>query len=108
MKAETNNVNSPEGITLVLGGTGKTGHRVVERLQARFVSKGRQALWILSGKRYSVKDCSVVMLSQTCSATAGMPGVRCVKITRDLPGCYGNIRLMVKTWTILTQLIYIA
>jgi len=38
MKAETNNVKSPEGISLVLGGTGKPGHRVVERLQARGVA----------------------------------------------------------------------
>ncbi len=37
MKSEINNVNSPAGITLVLGGTGKTGRRVAERLKARGV-----------------------------------------------------------------------
>ncbi len=37
MKSEKNNVESPEGITLVLGGTGKTGRRVAERLKARGV-----------------------------------------------------------------------
>ncbi len=35
MKIEMNSVDSPEGITLVLGGTGKTGRRVAERLKAR-------------------------------------------------------------------------
>ena len=33
MKTEISNVNLPEGITLVLGGTGKTGGRVAERLK---------------------------------------------------------------------------
>ncbi len=37
MKTDMSNVKSPEGITLVLGGTGKTGRRVAERLQARGV-----------------------------------------------------------------------
>ncbi|MGI9301836.1 MAG: NAD(P)H-binding protein [Gammaproteobacteria bacterium] len=37
MKTEMSNVKSPEGITLVLGGTGKTGRRVAERLKARGV-----------------------------------------------------------------------
>ena len=35
MRTEMNIDDSPEGITLVLGGTGKTGRRVAERLQAR-------------------------------------------------------------------------
>jgi uncharacterized protein YbjT (DUF2867 family) len=35
MKTETANAKAFEGITLVLGGTGKTGRRVVERLRAR-------------------------------------------------------------------------
>ena len=35
MKTELNNIKSHEGITLVLGGTGKTGRRVAERLKAR-------------------------------------------------------------------------
>ncbi len=34
MKTELNNIKSHEGITLVLGGTGKTGRRVAERLKA--------------------------------------------------------------------------
>ena len=34
MKSKINNANSPSGITLVLGGTGKTGRRVAERLKA--------------------------------------------------------------------------
>ncbi len=34
MNLETGNTNPPEGITLVLGGTGKTGRRVAERLKA--------------------------------------------------------------------------
>ncbi|MEN8133732.1 MAG: NAD(P)H-binding protein [Pseudomonadota bacterium] len=33
MNIETNNTKTPEGITLVLGGTGKTGRRVAQRLQ---------------------------------------------------------------------------
>ncbi|MGV6815906.1 MAG: NmrA family NAD(P)-binding protein [Thiotrichales bacterium] len=37
MNTKTNNNQAPEGITLVLGGTGKTGRRVAERLQARGV-----------------------------------------------------------------------
>ena len=37
MKTELNNIESQEGITLVLGGTGKTGRRVAERLKARGV-----------------------------------------------------------------------
>ncbi len=37
MNNETYSKNSAEGITLVLGGTGKTGRRVAERLQARGV-----------------------------------------------------------------------
>ena len=35
MNSMTNSVQKSEGITLVLGGTGKTGRRVAERLQAR-------------------------------------------------------------------------
>jgi uncharacterized protein YbjT (DUF2867 family) len=35
MKTETTNAKAIEGIALVLGGTGKTGRRVVERLRAR-------------------------------------------------------------------------
>ena len=35
MNSKTNGVKEANGITLVLGGTGKTGHRVAERLQAR-------------------------------------------------------------------------
>ena len=35
MKTKLNNIKSHEGITLVLGGTGKTGRRVAERLKAR-------------------------------------------------------------------------
>ncbi len=35
MNIETSNGKPPEGITLVLGRTGKTGRRIVERLQAR-------------------------------------------------------------------------
>jgi uncharacterized protein YbjT (DUF2867 family) len=35
MKTETNNTKPSEGLTLVLGGTGKTGRRVAERLRAR-------------------------------------------------------------------------
>jgi len=35
MKFESSNVNPLENITLVLGGTGKTGRRVAERLKAR-------------------------------------------------------------------------
>jgi len=35
MKAQTTTSNDKHGITLVLGGTGKTGRRVAERLQAR-------------------------------------------------------------------------
>lgn len=38
MKSENPAIKSPEGVTLVLGGTGKTGRRVAERLQARGVS----------------------------------------------------------------------
>ena len=38
MKTESNSVRTPEGITLVLGGTGKTGRRVAERLKARGVA----------------------------------------------------------------------
>ena len=38
MSTELNNVRSPGGITLVLGGTGKTGRRVAERLKARGVA----------------------------------------------------------------------
>jgi len=37
MNSEINNINSPAGITLVLGGTGKTGRRVAQRLKARDV-----------------------------------------------------------------------
>ncbi len=37
MKTEINNVKSPEGITLVVGETGKTGRRVAERLVIRGV-----------------------------------------------------------------------
>ena len=37
MNIETNNDQASVGITLVVGGTGKTGHRVAERLQARGV-----------------------------------------------------------------------
>lgn len=37
MNVETNNDQASEGITLVLGGTGKTGRRVAERLQTRGV-----------------------------------------------------------------------
>ena len=37
MKSKFNNVKSSAGITLVLGGTGKTGRRVAERLKARGV-----------------------------------------------------------------------
>ena len=37
MKTETNNVMSNEAITLVLGGTGKTGRRVADRLKAHGV-----------------------------------------------------------------------
>lgn len=37
MKTEISNVKSQDGITLVLGGTGKTGRRVAERLKARGV-----------------------------------------------------------------------
>jgi uncharacterized protein YbjT (DUF2867 family) len=35
MNSKTSNDQIPNGITLVLGGTGKSGHRVAERLQAR-------------------------------------------------------------------------
>ena len=35
MNIETNNAKTSEGITLVLGGTGKTGRRVAKRLQER-------------------------------------------------------------------------
>ncbi len=35
MNTETNNAKTSEGITLVLGGTGKTGRRVAKRLQER-------------------------------------------------------------------------
>ncbi len=35
MKTKMNNVNTPEGIALVLGGTGKTGRRVAEGLKTR-------------------------------------------------------------------------
>ncbi len=35
MNIETNNAKTSEGMTLVLGGTGKTGRRVAKRLQAR-------------------------------------------------------------------------
>jgi uncharacterized protein YbjT (DUF2867 family) len=38
MSAELSNVKSSEGVTLVLGGTGKTGRRVAERLKARGVA----------------------------------------------------------------------
>ena len=38
MDTENPDIKSPEGVTLVLGGTGKTGRRVAERLQARGVS----------------------------------------------------------------------
>jgi len=38
MSTELNNVRSSEGVTLVLGGTGKTGRRVAERLKARGVA----------------------------------------------------------------------
>lgn len=37
MRTDMNNINFAEGITLVLGGTGKTGRRVAERLKARGV-----------------------------------------------------------------------
>ncbi len=37
MKSEISNLKSTEGITLVLGGTGKTGHRVADRLDKRDV-----------------------------------------------------------------------
>ena len=37
MKTETSNPKSPEGLTLVLGGTGKTGRRVAQHLKARGV-----------------------------------------------------------------------
>lgn len=37
MKIDKSNVKTPEGITLVLGGTGKTGRRVSERLASRGV-----------------------------------------------------------------------
>jgi len=37
MKTEMSNARLPEGITLVLGGTGKTGRRVAERLKKRGV-----------------------------------------------------------------------
>jgi uncharacterized protein YbjT (DUF2867 family) len=37
MKTEISKLKSQEGITLVLGGTGKTGRRVAERLKARGV-----------------------------------------------------------------------
>jgi len=37
MHSKINNINFAEGITLVLGGTGKTGRRVAERLKARGV-----------------------------------------------------------------------
>lgn len=37
MKEKSTTYGTPEGITLVLGGTGKTGRRVAERLQARGV-----------------------------------------------------------------------
>ena len=35
MNNKTSSIKKPAGITLVLGGTGKTGRRVAERLQAR-------------------------------------------------------------------------
>ncbi|MCZ6584544.1 MAG: NAD(P)H-binding protein [Gammaproteobacteria bacterium] len=35
MKDDTNNATRSEGLTLVLGGTGKTGRRIVERLASR-------------------------------------------------------------------------
>ncbi len=38
MKTDNPDIKSPEGVTLVLGGTGKTGRRVAERLQARGVA----------------------------------------------------------------------
>ena len=38
MSTELNNLKSPGGVTLVLGGTGKTGRRVAERLNARGVA----------------------------------------------------------------------
>ena len=38
METENPDIKSPEGVTLVLGGTGKTGRRVAERLLARGVS----------------------------------------------------------------------
>ena len=38
MSTESNNVRSSEGVTLVLGGTGKTGRRAAERLEARGVA----------------------------------------------------------------------
>lgn len=38
MSTEMSNSKSPEGITLVLGGTGKTGRRVAERLASRGVA----------------------------------------------------------------------
>ena len=37
MKTEMSNLRPLEGLTLVLGGTGKTGHRVAERLKAHGV-----------------------------------------------------------------------
>jgi uncharacterized protein YbjT (DUF2867 family) len=37
MKTKIGKVEAPEGITLVLGGTGKTGRRIAERLEARGV-----------------------------------------------------------------------
>ena len=37
MNNEVSRNNSAEGVTLVLGGTGKTGRRVAEKLQARGV-----------------------------------------------------------------------
>jgi uncharacterized protein YbjT (DUF2867 family) len=38
MSTELNNIRSPGGVTLVLGGTGKTGRRVAKRLKARGVA----------------------------------------------------------------------
>ena len=37
MRDNINNITSPEGLTLVVGGTGKTGRRIVERLASRGV-----------------------------------------------------------------------
>ncbi len=37
MRDNVNNITRPEGLTLVLGGTGKTGRRIVERLASRGV-----------------------------------------------------------------------